>query len=59
VRGEALITETLKLEETRFRKTLARGLTLLDDATSSCRPATCSTARPRSSSTTPMVSRST
>ena len=34
VRGEALITETLKLEETRFRKTLARGLTLLSDATS-------------------------
>ena len=26
VRGEALITETLKLEERRFRKTLARGL---------------------------------
>jgi alanyl-tRNA synthetase len=34
VRGEALITETLKLEETRFRKTLARGLTLLEEATS-------------------------
>ncbi|MCC0032969.1 MAG: alanine--tRNA ligase [Brucellaceae bacterium] len=33
VRGQALITETLKLEETRFRKTLARGLTLLDEAT--------------------------
>jgi len=33
VRGQALITETLKLEEGRFRKTLARGLTLLDDAT--------------------------
>ncbi|TKT76892.1 alanine--tRNA ligase [Aquamicrobium sp. LC103] len=32
-RGEALITETLKLEETRFRKTLARGLGLLSDAT--------------------------
>ena len=26
VRAEALITETLKLEETRFRETLARGL---------------------------------
>ena len=35
VRGEALITETLKLEEERFRKTLSRGLGLLDDATSS------------------------
>ncbi len=33
VRGEALITETLKLEETRFRKTLARGLGLLEEAT--------------------------
>ncbi|MCA1242400.1 alanine--tRNA ligase [Stappia stellulata] len=31
-RAEALITETLRLEESRFRKTLARGLTLLDDA---------------------------
>ncbi|MBL0936569.1 MAG: alanine--tRNA ligase [Rhizobiaceae bacterium] len=33
VRGQALITETLKLEESRFRKTLARGLGLLSDAT--------------------------
>ncbi|MEM7213952.1 MAG: alanine--tRNA ligase [Pseudomonadota bacterium] len=33
VRAEALITETLLLEETRFRKTLERGLGLLDDAT--------------------------
>ncbi len=32
-RGEALITETLRLEETRFRKTLARGLGLLGEAT--------------------------
>ncbi len=32
-RGEALIEETLKLEETRFRETLERGLRLLDDAT--------------------------
>jgi len=32
-RAEALITETLKLEETRFRKTLERGLGLLDSAT--------------------------
>ena len=30
-RAEALITETLKLEETRFRKTLERGLTILED----------------------------
>ncbi|WP_159948019.1 alanine--tRNA ligase [Rhizobium sp. 18065] len=33
VRAEALITETLKLEETRFRTTLKRGLSLLSDAT--------------------------
>lgn len=32
LRAEALISETLQLEETRFRTTLARGLTLLDDA---------------------------
>ncbi|HEY5237856.1 MAG TPA: alanine--tRNA ligase [Rhizomicrobium sp.] len=32
-RAEALIAETLKLEETRFRDTLARGLKLLDEAT--------------------------
>ncbi|MHC5652897.1 alanine--tRNA ligase [Stappia sp. ICDLI1TA098] len=31
-RAEALITETLRLEETRFRKTLERGLSLLDEA---------------------------
>jgi alanyl-tRNA synthetase len=35
VRAEPLISETLKLEENRFRKTLARGLTLLSDATTS------------------------
>ena len=32
-RAQALITETLKLEETRFRETLGRGLRLLDEAT--------------------------
>src|ERR1044071_7362023 len=32
-RAEALIAETLKLEETRFRKTLERGLSILDDET--------------------------
>ncbi|MEC9342506.1 MAG: alanine--tRNA ligase, partial [Pseudomonadota bacterium] len=32
-RAEALITETLHLEETRFRKTLERGIGLLEDAT--------------------------
>ncbi len=35
VRAEAMISETLRLEESRFRRTLARGLTLLDDATAS------------------------
>ncbi|MCO7727749.1 MULTISPECIES: alanine--tRNA ligase [Brucella/Ochrobactrum group] len=33
IRADALISETLKLEETRFRKTLDRGLGLLSDAT--------------------------
>ncbi len=33
VRAEPLISETLKLEESRFRKTLARGLTILDEET--------------------------
>ncbi|MCC8938413.1 alanine--tRNA ligase [Bradyrhizobium sp. Arg68] len=31
VRAEKLIEETLRLEETRFRKTLVRGLSLLDE----------------------------
>jgi alanyl-tRNA synthetase len=31
VRAERLIEETLRLEETRFRKTLARGLAILDE----------------------------
>lgn len=31
VRAEALISETLKLEETRFRTTLVRGLAILDE----------------------------
>ena len=32
LRAEALISETLRLEETRFRKTLERGLNLLNEA---------------------------
>ena len=32
IRAEALITETLKLEETRFRNTLERGLAILEEA---------------------------
>jgi alanyl-tRNA synthetase len=31
LRADALITETLKLEETRFRKTLERGLAILEE----------------------------
>ena len=34
IRAQPLITETLKLEETRFRKTLERGLGLLSEASS-------------------------
>src|SRR5689334_14671004 len=37
VRAQALITETLKLEETRFRKTLEKGLGLLGEASGSLR----------------------
>jgi alanyl-tRNA synthetase len=33
-RAEPLVTETLKLEESRFRDTLARGIKLLDEASS-------------------------
>ncbi|MCW5700329.1 MAG: alanine--tRNA ligase, partial [Rhodospirillales bacterium] len=33
VRAQDLITETLRLEETRFKRTLDRGLRLLDEAT--------------------------
>jgi len=33
-RAEPMITETLKLEETRFKKTLERGLKILDEETS-------------------------
>src|SRR6202008_4146549 len=35
VRAQSLITETLKLEEVRFRRTLERGLALLEDASKS------------------------
>ena len=37
-RAEALITETLKLEETGFRETLARGLKLLDEESARLKP---------------------
>jgi alanyl-tRNA synthetase len=35
VRAEPLVTETLRLEETRFRKTLERGLSILEEETRS------------------------
>jgi len=38
VRAQPLIEETLKLEETRFRQTLDKGLRLLDEATGSMKP---------------------
>src|SRR3954470_12062158 len=38
VRAQPLIEETLKLEETRFRQTLDKGLRLLDEATASMAP---------------------
>jgi alanyl-tRNA synthetase len=37
-RAEALIAETLRLEETRFRATLARGLAILEDETRDLEP---------------------
>jgi alanyl-tRNA synthetase len=38
IRAEALISETLQLEETRFRRTLERGLVLLDEAAAKLKP---------------------
>ena len=38
VRAEPLIAETLKLEETRFKETLVRGLRLLDEAVAGLAP---------------------
>ncbi len=38
VQAEGLITETLKLEETRFRTTLARGIAILEDETKTLTP---------------------
>ncbi len=38
IRAEALITETFKLEESRFKDTLGRGLKLLEDETTTLAP---------------------
>ena len=60
VRAENLIEETLRLEETRFRKTLERGpCHPRREERHRSRRATCSTATPPLRSTTPMASRST
>ena len=59
VRAESLITEMLRLEETNFRRTLDRGLRLLEEETDGWVPASRSRARSRSASTTPTASRST
>ena len=59
LRAEALITETLKLEETRFRTHAgARARHPRRGERGRSRKATCSTARPRSRSTTLMAFRS-
>ena len=59
-RAEALIAETLKLEETRFRATLARGLAILEEETRrAAAQAASSPATSPSSSTTPTAFRST
>ncbi len=42
VRAQALVTETLKLEETSFKRTLERGLKILDDEASKVRDKTLS-----------------
>ncbi len=58
VRAEPLISETLKLEENRFRKTLERGSRCFQMPAPICRRATRWMARRCSSFTTPMASRS-
>ncbi len=58
LRAEALITETLKLEETRFRKTLERGLAILEEESRELRTAISSKARSLLRCTTPTASRS-
>ena len=58
-RAEALVTETLKLEEMRFRETLvARPQTARRSDRLACARATACPARSPSSSMTPMASRS-
>ncbi len=57
LRADSLISETLKLEESKFRTTLARGLSLLSDATETLDKGDSLMAKRRSNFTTPMVFR--
>ena len=59
VRAEPLITETLKLEETRFRQTLERGLAILDERNAAQAGRQAQGRDGLHSSTTPSASRST
>ena len=45
VRKQPLITETLKLEETRFKETVGRGMKILNDEVAGKRQAALSQAR--------------
>ena len=56
-RAEPLIVETLKLEESRFRRTLERGLRMLEEESARPGRAACSPARWRFAFMTPMASR--
>ena len=59
VRAEALITETLKLEETRFAPRWRAASPARGGNRDRSAPAACCPARPPSGSTTPTASRST
>ena len=60
-RDKARVAQVLKTEEERFGETLDNGMSILEAALAALRKraAPCSTARPRSRSTTPTASRST
>jgi alanyl-tRNA synthetase len=60
-REKARVAQVLKTEEERFGETIDNGMSILDGAIARCvaRATPCSTARPRSRSTTPTASRST
>ncbi len=58
-RAEPVIVETLRQEEERFRRTLGRGMALLDEATAGLGDGDVLSGETAFSSTTPMASRST